>query len=169
MTTPILEKDAVREKTEQCAHTPVRVCFVCTGNTCRSPMAEAVAKAMAKEKGAPLRAFSAGLYAHSGDPIAPNAALALEQAGIEALPRSYRLHTAHTLTEEEAEGYDLLVGMGHSHVMELLMRFPTLIERIRCFDPPISDPFGGDLARYEECLAEITRGIRKMLFSEDDS
>ena len=60
-----------------------RICFICTGNTCRSPMAEAVANALAKEKGhTDLRAFSAGLYANANDPIAPNAVAALEAAGL---------------------------------------------------------------------------------------
>ncbi len=169
MTTPVLEKETLLQKQEKQSPSPLRVCFVCTGNTCRSPMAEAVTKALAKEYGSPLRAFSAGLYAHPGDPIAENAVLALERADIEEIPRSYRMHTAHTLTAEEAEGYDLLIGMGPAHAMELLMRFPALIDRIRSFDPPISDPFGGDLACYEACLSEIAQGIRQLLFAEENA
>ena len=46
----------------------LRVCFVCTGNTCRSPMAEAAANALSKETGAPLEFFSAGLYANEDYP-----------------------------------------------------------------------------------------------------
>ena len=134
----------------------LRVCFVCTGNTCRSPMAEAVVNHLAAEEGRGIRAFSAGLYACVGDPIAQNAVTALENAEIKPQPsRDYHTHVAHTLGDEEAESYDLLVGMGKSHVMELMMRHPRMARRILCMPTPISDPFGGDLATYEACLAFI--------------
>ena len=157
---------------------PLCVCFVCTGNTCRSPMAQAVANAMAHRAlkalpeavqecaALPVIAQSAGLYAVSGDPISQNAVLALEEAGIEAVGEfDYHKHTAQTLTEEFAERFDLLIGMSGSHTMELLMRYPHLAKKITCMPTPISDPFGGDLTRYKACLAEITDGVKKLLFS----
>lgn len=147
-----------------------RICFVCTGNTCRSPMAEAVANALAKEQGRKdLRAFSAGLYACDGEPIAQNAVLALEAAGVEAVAgRDYHRHIAHNLTEREAEEYDLLVGMTSGHAMELMMRYPAAAEKITCMPHGISDPYGGDAARYRACLAEITECVRALLAAEDE-
>ena len=143
------------------------VCFVCTGNTCCSPMAEAVANALAVKSGKSLRAFSAGIYAVSGDPIAKNAVLALENAEIKPLPdRDYHTHTAHTLCTEEAERYDLLVGLTDRHAMELLLRFPALAEKITCMTPSVPDPYGGDLKCYEQCLESITEAVKKLLFSE---
>ena len=119
---------------------PRRVCFVCTGNTCRSPMAAAVANALAaapaglpeEARGAPvLEAFSAGLAAAEGEPIAPNAVLALEAAGVPAVPgRDYHRHTAHTLCVEEAERYDLLLAVSRRHALELLLRCPHLAGRL---------------------------------------
>lgn len=157
--TPALHKTATEK--------PYTVCFVCTGNTCRSPMAEAVANALAKKHQKKLRAVSAGLYAMDGDPIAKNAVLALENAGIEPLPeRDYHNHTAHTLCAEEAERYDLLVGLTDRHAMELILRHPSLTERITCLTPSIPDPFGGDLACYETCLAHITDAVLRLLFSD---
>lgn len=146
-----------------------RVCFVCTGNTCRSPMAEAVTNALAKERGrSDLRAFSAGLYANENEPIAQNAVAALEAADVKVVAgRDYHRHLAHTLTENEAKEYDLLIGMTAGHAMELMMRFPSMAERIACMPTSISDPYGGDEARYRECLAQITQGIRAMLLAED--
>lgn len=160
---------------------PRRVCFVCTGNTCRSPMAEAVANHLAnafqnqlpsavRESFSPaLEAFSAGLYPFAGDPISPNAVLALEEAGIEpALGHDYHTHRARALTEEDAGSFDLLIAVSPSHAMELMMRFPFMAQRIVTMPKPISDPFGGDLARYRICLREITEGVKELLFSSEE-
>ena len=157
-----------------------RVCFVCTGNTCRSPMAEAVANALAqrgkeilpdavKDAFVPtVEAISRGLYAADGEPIAENAVLALERAGIEPCPpRDYHDHTACTLTAEVAEGCDLLVGLGAGHVMELIMRFPQMAQRIVCMPTPIADPYGGDAKTYCDCLAQIVEGVKTLLFAGD--
>ena len=145
-----------------------RICFVCTGNTCRSPMAEAVANAYAKAQGrSDVRALSAGLYAYAGQPISPNAVAALEAAGVEAVHgRDYHRHVAHTLTAQEVKECDLLIGMTSEHAMELMMRFPDAADRIACMPRQISDPYGGDAERYRECLAEITACVRALLSAE---
>lgn len=174
ITETVQEKRLASESEAQ----PRRVCFVCTGNTCRSPMAAAVANAMARkmigelpemvrESAVPqVLAYSAGLYACDGEPIATNAVKALELAGVESVPdMDYRCHTAHTLTAEEIEGYDLLVGLNGSHVMELLMRYPQAAQKIVGMPRSISDPYGGDLDVYAACLDEITRGVVELLFS----
>ena len=163
-----------REATE--ASRPLRICFVCTGNTCRSPMAQAVANALALDAlsvypeavrdalSPQVEAFSAGLYAGRGDPISLGALHALEAAGVTPVPtHDYRTHTAHTVTEEEAKEYDLLVGMTASHALELLLRFPSLASRITRMAHEISDPFGKDDAAYAVCLEQITQDVRALL------
>lgn len=153
-----------------------RICFVCTGNTCRSPMAAAVANAMALAKISQLppsirslatpewQAFSAGLYANEGDSIAPNAIRALEEAEIPAAAGlDYHNHVAHTLTDDEADRFDLLIGLTREHALGLMIRFPHLAQRITFFPQDISDPYGGSPALYRDCLEQIRRGVALLL------
>ena len=153
-----------------------RICFVCTGNTCRSPMAAAVANAMAQEQIARLPssirdlatpewlAFSAGLFAKEGDPIAPNAIHALEEAEISVTEGlDYHNHTAHTLTDDEADKFDLLIGLTREHAIGLMIRFPHLAQKITFFPQDISDPYGGSPALYRSCLEQIRLGVASLL------
>lgn len=168
-----MEQTLTEKKTVSKEHHPLRVCFICTGNTCRSPMAAAVANDLAKKEtlGVPegmkelstlrLQAFSAGLGAREGDPITENAKLALEEVGI-ATPS----HAAHTLTEEEAKTYDYLVGMTSSHVMQLVYSFPAMASKILRMPKEIPDPFLGDLSVYRACLANIKEGITDLFFAD---
>ncbi len=166
----MLCKEVMQECEQRIQATPRRICFVCTGNTCRSPMAAAVANALASARDGEtpsLIATSAGLYAGEGDPITPMAVVALEHAGVRAVEGvDYHAHIAHTVTEADANAADLLVAVSGSHAMELLFRFPAAAHKIVCMPQAISDPFGGDLARYETCLGEITEGVKTLLFGE---
>lgn len=159
-----------------------RVCFVCTGNTCRSPMAAAVANAAAQKELASLppsvqalatpdfQAFSAGLCANDGEPIAANAVRALEHANVPPVKNlDYRTHSAHTLTEEEAAEYDLLIGLTRDHALALMLHFPHLAQRITVFPKDISDPYGGTLELYRSCLEQISEGVSRLLFSGEHS
>ncbi len=146
-----------------------RICFVCTGNTCRSPMAAAVANALAAESEEPsVVAVSAGLCACNGAPISPNALLALEEAGVPPVPGlDYRAHHARGLTEQEAESCDLLIPLTREHALSLLLTYPQFASRILPFPRQVADPFGGDMEVYRQCLAEITEGVRALLGAEE--
>lgn len=177
----VTELRPMEAKTETKADQPLKVCFVCSGNTCRSPMAAAVANHLAKAAvpslpkelqalaQPPLVAFSAGLYANEGEPIAPNAANALEEAGIPSLPpHSYRNHRAHTVTDQEAEQYDLIVGLTRRHAMMLWLKFPALASRITFLPIDIADPYGGDAQHYRQCLEEITKAVQERFFAAEE-
>ena len=158
---------------------PTLVCFVCTGNTCRSPMAEAVvnhlfrvppvctACDMSRVLSSPqIRATSAGLYG-AGDPIAENAVRALEAANIPSTPdNDYKNHISRPINPEIMETADLVVGLTESHALQLMGWFPHYASKITSMPRSIPDPFGGDEEDYRVCLAAITEGIRQMFHKE---
>ena len=135
------------------------VLFVCTGNTCRSPMCAALFND--RYAGMTRIAVSAGLMA-DGSPISENAVRALENADVRSRKpdNDYRNHVSRTVTEEMMENADVVVGVTSSHAMQLMLRFPAYASRITVMPAEISDPFGGNLARYEACLADIDRALR---------
>lgn len=137
-----------------------RILFICTGNTCRSPMAAALYNARYVENG--LHAFSAGLAA-DGSAIVPNAVTALENAGICSTPNNpYKNHISRTVTETDLNRAACIVAMTGAHAMELLFRYPAYATKLTVMAEEISDPYGGHLQEYEACLAAIDNAFRIM-------
>ena len=145
-------------------------CFVCTGNTCRSPMAAALLNHYGAPKG--VFAFSRGIYASSGSPISENAAKALLESGIESGGRNdYLSHRAIQFTVEDFECCDGVFAISPSHADALIMAFPEYAAKIRVLGD-ITDPFGGDLDEYKECLGKITEAVKDhfpFLFEDENN
>ena len=148
------------------AEIPTTVCFVCSGNTCRSPMAEALLNYLGKGK---YRAVSAGIGAFNGDPIAENAALALERAGVPSEGRhDYKNHRSRAIGYSDIIHSDMIVGMTSRHALQLISAFPEEAGKIRTMPFEIPDPFMQSEAVYDRCLEMIADGIRELfLLSED--
>jgi len=139
---------------------PLSVCFVCTGNTCRSPMAEAVLKHLGK--GA-YRVCSAGISAFAGDVITPNAVVALKNAGIPCTcENDYENHTASLIDELTVKQCDKIVAISGSHMMALICAFPQYAEKITVMPEDIPDPFMRGQETYDLCLEKITDCVRRM-------
>ena len=144
----IIEADIFENKS-------VKVCFVCTGNTCRSPMAAAVLNKLGKNYG--ITAMSAGLFPNAGDSISCHAVEALENNNIE-VPNHY----ARRIDEEIVRECDRIIGISENHAFILLQMFPFAASKIYNMPDDISDPYGGRLEDYEKCLAQIINGVREM-------
>jgi len=142
------------------------VLFVCTGNTCRSPMAAAWLTSHGSGKG--FVADSAGLFPVPGAPISANAVAALKAAGVDPSPDNrYDLHTARPVDERLVAAADAVVGITQRHAMQLMFDFPQYAGKIVSMPRDIPDPFGGSENDYRVCLDELIEGIKELFFLED--
>lgn len=120
----------------------MNILFVCTGNTCRSPMAEGLFKKMLAEKNIDnVTCSSAGLFAVTGDEVTPNSVKACERFEVDISSHRARRITSYILDET-----DKFVCMTPEHAASLSMYVPS--EKITVLGGGIPDPFGGDLELY---------------------
>ncbi|MEU7638642.1 low molecular weight protein-tyrosine-phosphatase [Streptomyces sp. NPDC039016] len=142
-----------------------RVCFVCTGNICRSPMAESVFRARITEDGldALVEVDSAGTGGwHEGDGADPRTIAVLRAGGYP---------TTHTARQFRASWFarrDLVIALDSGHLRELRRLAPTtedaakvrLLRAYSCRSDPaadldVPDPYYGGFAGFEECLEMV--------------
>ncbi len=134
------------------------VLFVCTGNTCRSPMAEAYLKSKGYST-----AFSRGILANEGDPISENAALALRYRGILSEGNNcYESHTAKNITVNDIASADIVVAISPRHAASLMFSFPQFASKVTVLGNGIPDPYGGSLETYKYTLEKIIEETDKM-------
>jgi protein-tyrosine-phosphatase len=145
--------------------------FVCSGNTCRSPMAAAIGDAeIAARLRAPLEAarradvlaVSAGLSARVGAPMTPEALEALRSLGIPA-----GAHAARNLTAEMSHSADKIFCMTQAQRRAVIEMTPLAAFKTQCLDPDgdVEDPAGGSPAEYLNCAARI-RALVRLRFDE---
>ncbi|SDO63667.1 protein-tyrosine phosphatase [Paenibacillus sp. yr247] len=102
----------------------LRILFVCTGNTCRSPLAEGLLRIRVHQEGLAAEVRSAGVSAVTGGPISRNSASLLREAGFKELIQSL------TIQESEVKWADLILTMTMGHKRAVIQRFPDAMEKI---------------------------------------
>lgn len=133
-----------------------KIIFICTGNTCRSPMAMGLFREMLKQRGIEdIVCESAGLYATAGDMAEPNAVEAAGELGADI--SQYR---ARVFSPDMAQDADLFVCMTPIHAM--ILENVSAEKRV-LLAGGVPDPYGGDMEEYRKCAGLISEGLEELI------
>ena len=143
----------------------MKILFVCTGNTCRSPMAEGLLNYYKNRDNLYLLVDSAGIFTETGLPIGKNSIDAMAKIGIDI--SAYR---SKKIDQQLLSQQDLVLTMGESHKRFLKENFSFNIEKLYSLkeyvyqiEDDVVDPYGGDLTTYIDTRDEIRALVEKIV------
>ena len=148
----------------------MKICFVCSGNICRSPTAEVVMRRLVFEAGlaGSIEVCSAGIGDwHAGDPADPRSSEAMRRQGYDASG-----HRARQVTRQDLVDHDLVVAMDRGHARDLARMLPAgssgEVRLLLSYDPStpvadVPDPYYGGPSGFDDVLAMIERACRGLL------
>ena len=135
----------------------MNIYFICTGNTCRSPMAAAI---LATKKMVDITVKSAGIFALPGGVMSTGTTQVLQEQDM------WMPHETSTVTEENLAWADLILTMTVSHKNGLLQAYPHVADKTFSLkeyaldrDGDVSDPYGGSTAVYRKTFDELSQLI----------
>ena len=130
----------------------MNILFVCTGNTCRSPMAEGYLKSLNRSD---LKVRSCG-FCLGGEPVSTNSALAMAELGIDI-----KNHISQGISKDDIDWANKIICMSPSHAEALSL---VEKEKVSVLGDGIDDPFGLDITAYRKCRDQIISEIN-LLFA----
>lgn len=142
----------------------MKILIVCTGNTCRSPMAEGTFNELKKDTDLDLQVLSAGISAYEGSTISENAIKSMESI------HDISHYRAKIVNEDLVNQADLILTMTKIHKNRLINRFDgiegktyLLNEYAYGREEDIIDPFGGNLAVYDTARDKIYKAVEGII------
>lgn len=135
-----------------------RILFVCTGNICRSPMAEVLLRHRLEQEGlTDWQVGSAGTWAVDGRVASRYAVQVMDEQGLDLAP-----HRSRVVSRRIIEEADVVLAMTHDHAEALRLEFPDQAAKICLLSEmkgghryDIGDPYGGPLTEYQTCADEL--------------
>lgn len=132
------------------------IAFVCSGNTCRSPMAEGIFNKLAEENKLSVRAESFGMATVDGLPVSENSVKACSEIGIDLTGKK-----SNAVGSVDLKKYDKFYCMSQSHADILKIYLGVDEEKIAVMG--VSDPYGGDEDVYRICRDEIYNSVEEII------
>ncbi|MCL2855915.1 MAG: low molecular weight protein arginine phosphatase [Defluviitaleaceae bacterium] len=137
--------------------------FVCTGNTCRSPMAQALAEDLFVKGNMDFSAESCGVFAVCGQPASANAVMVAEESGL----KLYN-HKARLLRRDMVADALVVITMTMAHKARVISLFPDFANKVFTLmeiygdGGDVADPFGGSVDVYKHCAEQIKSYLEKI-------
>jgi protein-tyrosine-phosphatase len=146
-----------------------KILFVCTGNSCRSVMAEGLLKKMLQDRGRnDLHVLSAGTNTLNGITPTPETVAVMKTEGVDV-----EGHLGQQITAELVQNADAIFCMEIFHREQILSAIPEVESKVyllkpfesdkSIFEPNIPDPIGQPKQVYEICLASVKEGVERVV------